>query len=229
MNTQKREFQVDAPTLDIQEVFYTIQGEGPYAGWPAVFIRLAGCNLQCPWCDTDYTSKRQTMTNQTVLNTVLGLRTSTKGHRVVAVLTGGEPFRQNIGPLATMLVNNKYVVQVETNGTLPVSPAFPMAASIVCSPKTSIISESVRSELEYWKYVLDANDVDPNDGLPLGSLGYPHKPARPIDGDTRPIYLQPADVPDGEQAAKNIAACVQSCLKYGYRLSLQQHKIVGLP
>ena len=48
-------------SLQVNSIFYTIQGEGPFAGRPAIFIRLAGCNLQCPGCDTEYT-KRQTMT-----------------------------------------------------------------------------------------------------------------------------------------------------------------------
>ena len=60
-NTQPAEKQVKSSglILAINSIFYTIQGEGPFAGSPAVFVRLAGCNLQCPMCDTEYTSRQQ--------------------------------------------------------------------------------------------------------------------------------------------------------------------------
>ena len=70
LNTQpieKRHHKVD---LEVHSIFYTIQGEGPFCGTPAVFIRLAGCNLQCPSCDTNYTSKRRTMTAEEIVNEV---------------------------------------------------------------------------------------------------------------------------------------------------------------
>ena len=57
----------DADVLEVHSIFYTLQGEGPFCGSPAIFIRLAGCNLQCPGCDTDYTSKREHLSPETIV------------------------------------------------------------------------------------------------------------------------------------------------------------------
>lgn len=102
--------------LEIQEIFLSIQGEGPFSGTPAVFIRLAGCNLQCPHCDTDYTSWRRSISIFEVLKEIGKL--SEKG---LIVITGGEPFRQTkirdlINLLALKLPN--HYIQIESNGTL---------------------------------------------------------------------------------------------------------------
>ena len=101
----------DGLSLDVVEVFPTIQGEGPFAGRPATFIRLAGCHLKCSFCDTDFTSNRALVT---VFE--LGARVEKHRHGLV-VLTGGEPMRQNIVPLCEALVAGGYTVQIETAGS----------------------------------------------------------------------------------------------------------------
>ena len=103
-------------TVEVHSIFDTIQGEGPFAGSPAVFIRLTGCNLQCQFCDTEYTSVREAITPVEALNRVKAAHGDSP--RGLVVLTGGEPFRQNISPLCAALLHAGYHVQIETNGTM---------------------------------------------------------------------------------------------------------------
>ncbi|MEG7364337.1 7-carboxy-7-deazaguanine synthase QueE, partial [Pseudomonas citronellolis] len=77
--------------LSLHSIFHTIQGEGPFCGTPSVFVRLAGCNLQCPACDTDYTQGRRAASVQEILDKVQEYQSSG-----LVVITGGEPFRQDI-------------------------------------------------------------------------------------------------------------------------------------
>ena len=89
--------------LDVHSIFFTIQGEGPFTGHPAIFIRLAGCNLQCPKCDTDYTSKRSRMLYQDILGEVRRLTPKTHKNRTLIVITGGEPLRQDLHMLLDLI------------------------------------------------------------------------------------------------------------------------------
>ena len=215
--------------LDVVDVFRTIQGEGPLSGRPATFIRLAGCNLQCPWCDTDYTSKRKLMDIDEVVDNVLA--TTEPGRAVV--LTGGEPLRQKatIG-LCNELTYENYRVQIETNGTLPLDigmERLEMDVWVVISPKTGRVHASLFDHpLVAMKYVLDADNVG-DDGLPEHVLGMESRTARPPLGFKGDVFLQPADHHDLDINQRHIDAVVQSCMKHGYRLCLQTHKIVGLP
>jgi len=203
-------------SLEIVDVWKTIQGEGPFAGRPATFIRLAGCNFQCPACDTNYTTGRR-------FELVEDLLELTGGADLV-VLTGGEPLRQDITRLVDLLIDRGTQVQIETNGILHL-PGLHSRAVVVCSPKTPGIA---RERWPYaFKYVLQAGQVD-TDGLPLTALGG-MRPARPPEDFPRSeIYLQPLDEQDPEANKRNVDATVQSCMQYGYRLCLQMQKIVGL-
>lgn len=212
----------------IHSVFYTIQGEGPLAGHPALFIRLAGCNLQCPNCDTDYTSTRTLQTPEKVWDTVVA--TIGPGKCSLVVLTGGEPLRQDIDPLVTLLVKKGMRVQVETNGTLPPIGSWPYfeAVTIVCSPKTQHVNKLLEPNVDAYKYVLDYQHQHWNDGLPTLALCHPnpeHKVARPTRPGT-PIYVQPEDSYDSDHNRKNVDACINVCQAEGYILGVQMHKIV---
>lgn len=222
--------------LDVHSIFYTIQGEGPFCGYPAVFIRLAGCNLQCPFCDTNYTSDREP---KTVLETVALVRNAhvyTTKHPFtlpekspLVVITGGEPFRQNIAPLVRHLVAAGYRVQIETNGTLHVEDLPWDSITVVCSPKTGKVHPRLIPHIDAWKYVL-SHDSIAEDGLPILALDHTASPmiARPPEGNTKPIYLQPMDAQDGDINVMNRIACITSCMRYGYILQLQIHKLLGL-
>lgn len=221
--------------LDVHSIFHTIQGEGPLSGTPAIFIRLAGCNLQCPMCDTDYTSKRDLLDVETILDDVKDLREPP----YLVVITGGEPFRQDIGELIDTLWLNDYNIQIETNGTLPPSAlaectynttlAPELGPMIVCSPKTGRVHPRIREAACASKYVI-AHGKIAEDGLPTTVLGHTanSKVARLSEPWTRPTYVQPEDSGDAEQNKLNMQQAVKSCMESGYQLQVQLHKIANI-
>ncbi len=217
-------------SVEVVDIFETIQGEGPFAGSPSVFVRTAGCNLQCPLCDTDYTANRRMLSPAQILTEVRGLR-----HSGLVVLTGGEPLRQPVGRLIWLLLNSNYQVQIETNGTLfsdsldDDNKLRPLGLTIVCCPKTGAVNPKLHSWIDHYKYVIQAGKVDPADGLPTDSLNFGVRPARPPVGFRGKIYCQPCDEQDDAKNGANMAAAVASCLKYGYQLCVQIHKIARLP
>ena len=118
----------------INEIFYSIQGEGYHAGKPAIFIRLAGCNLECSWCDTDH-SKKSELTASQIMELV---RTEAKRHKVgFVVLTGGEPTIHNLNPLVNKL-QTKFYVAIETNGTR-MAHIPPGVSWVTLSPKLDVV------------------------------------------------------------------------------------------
>lgn len=223
--------------LDVHSIFLTIQGEGPFCGTPAVFVRLAGCNLQCPGCDTDYTSNRDMMGPYAILGEVNEMMRKDRWRPGLVVITGGEPFRQDITRLLTVLVDAGYYVQVESNGTLqpceyPFSTMTDIrtGAYVVCSPKAGKVHPRIAEIACCFKYVLAHDSVHPEDGLPLRALehsAHPHV-ARPPVGWVRPVYLQPMDSKDPHVNELNLRAAIQSCMTHGYILQLQVHKIINM-
>jgi 7-carboxy-7-deazaguanine synthase len=216
----------DGLTLWVQEMFYSLQGEGPFAGAPSVFVRLAGCNLACYWCDTDFESSSWRPSVSEIYEKVKELATNTT--RLV-VITGGEPFRQNIAPLVEMLLANGFQIQIETNGTLWVDLPEDPNLFIVCSPKTERLHSEIRRRTSAFKYVIDEAAVDPTDGLPSRSSQKPGivaTIARP-DGNV-PVYVMPLDSGSVEQNKRNRQTSVEVAMKHGYKLTLQLHKIVGI-
>lgn len=233
MNTQKISPLLvleDGERLFVHSIFHTIQGEGPFAGERAVFVRLAGCNLRCPGCDTDYTSHSLPCSVEEILREVRIFKEKRQG---IVVITGGEPFRQNISKLVTVLVACGYRVQIETNGTLSIGSAFREAfdnignITVVCSPKGRV-HESVWQVCKDVKYVVDHTSVGP-DGLPTEVLGLPAKEvSRPPEGWRGTIYVQPADTKSAAENSKNLSAAVESVMQHGYKLCLQLHKIIDM-
>lgn len=103
-------------TLAVSEIFVDIQGESTWVGLPCIFIRLAGCNLSCAWCDTPSAHEvGHDMTLDAILARVNALSLNT------IEITGGEPLLQESCPsLAELLVHNDFVVLCETNGSFPI-------------------------------------------------------------------------------------------------------------
>lgn len=227
----------------VQEIFYTIQGEGPYAGVPAVFVRLAGCNLRCTFCDTDFESNfDNVMTTEQLVNACEAACPSAP----LIVVTGGEPMLQPLFPFlhAVQRAEGPHV-QIETAGTLwQDSLQHPLMIphkstewlesggwSIVCSPKTGSVHPRIREHAMAFKYIVGSGLVSEEDGLPNVSTQRLQRSeiARPPSNMRKSmIFVQPMDVPDAEVAEWHLDTAKEICMKHGYRLSLQTHKIVGL-
>ena len=116
-----------ADTLVINEIFYSIQGESSYAGWPCIFVRLTGCHLRCAWCDTAYAfDNGQPMTLDDIVAKVRSFEGS------LVEVTGGEPLLQpNVLPLLTRLCDLGKTALLETSGTLDVAPVDPRVVKIM--------------------------------------------------------------------------------------------------
>ena len=157
--------------LKVYNIFYSIQGEGPKAGRPAIFIRLAGCNYSCRWCDTkyalglDYTE----MSEETLLRKVE--KYSSMYNCKYVVLTGGEPLIQNINKLVAELWKNRFEVDVETNGSIYKREIYGYINNLVVSPKPpssgmktdfNILSKVLRWKplKETWLKVVVADEED---------------------------------------------------------------------
>lgn len=113
--------------MKINEVFKSIQGESSYAGLPCVFIRTTSCNLRCRWCDTAYAF------HEGAERSVDSLLQEVRGFECGCVeLTGGEPLlHEEIYPLMTALLNEGYLVLIETSGSVPVDRVDPRAVIIM--------------------------------------------------------------------------------------------------
>ena len=238
--------------LAVQEVFYTIQGEGPYAGCPAIFIRLAGCHLACTFCDTEFESgiNNRLTVDEVVHMAVMalpGLSRADSTRRPIVVMTGGEPMRQTTGPLVTQLLASGFeLVQFETAGNLW-DPSLDehfrwgalSAVELVVSPKTAHTHPMIHKHARHWKYIVRAGDADADDGLPITPT-QKNQPARtrlfrPWDvaegrsrGNSDTIWVSPCDEHDVTLNGRNLKHATALCLKFGYRLSLQTHKIIGV-
>lgn len=232
----------------VHSIFPTIQGEGPMAGLPAIFVRFADCNLKCRWCDSDFTGGKEYFCADLVAK-LLALSDET-GIRFF-VFTGGEPLLQEVFFLFDKMANTHYLkgaerpglkMQVETAGT--VWPTwvdnFPFTWSdvtIVCSPKTPKVHRMVAAICQHWKYIIRFGEQSEQDGLPNKSTQKAGEPSilyRP-PGSEHTIWVQPCDesempgVLEGDfNSTQNMDAAIQAAMKYGYRLSLQLHKIAGL-
>ncbi len=113
---------------DLVEIFASLQGEGRNSGRKVVFVRFAGCNLKCPWCDTDV-ARRFTLSLEELLGEIAGF-----GLKSV-ILTGGEPTLQEGAPeLVAALKKGGYWIGVETNGTID-APWLGFVDYVACSPK----------------------------------------------------------------------------------------------
>lgn len=216
-NPKRAPLKGNGDVLEIQEIFATIQGEGLYAGWPAVFIRLGGCNLSCNFCDTEFESYNQINLSEIIKETG-GL--ARNGNIKLVVITGGEPLRQPIGRLCSRLLENGFMVQIETNGTL--YQEIDERVDIVCSPKNtngkySPIRPDLLERISAFKFIISSQDNNYSGVTEVGQSKY-----------NVPVYVQAMDEYDAQKNAKNLALAVELAMKYGYRLSMQVHKLIGV-
>ena len=189
--------------MRINEIFYSLQGEGRFTGVPAVFVRLAGCNLRCPFCDTDFTAFTE-MSEEDIVREVNGYPAR---H---VVLTGGEPTLQLTDTLVARLHEAGCFVQMETNGTRRL-PEGCHVDWITCSPKY----EEVRLEhVDELKVVYEGDDakIDIYNNVKVEMYS-----------------LQPCDVKDKAQNRRNLEGAIDYCLRHPeWHLSLQTHKIIDV-
>lgn len=209
--------------IQLNEVFVSIQGEGPFAGFPTLFIRAAGCNLHCTWCDTQHEKVNHSFATWRNLDDFVHpiFKKNNKVHHVC--ITGGEPFRQPaLLDYATRLASYR-TVSVETNGTKCADPILLNRLSsvfIVCSPKPCY---SVHHFLQpdYYKYIHSGDLYRESDGLPI----HTDPPRQSVDKDN--VFLQPMDVGDKYENKKIARKVAKLCVQHGYRFSYQIHKAIG--
>lgn len=192
--------------IKVNEIFYSIQGEGTYTGRPAVFIRLSGCNLKCPFCDTDF-STYTSMTEEEIVDMVNEI-----GNRCgFVVITGGEPTLQDCTLLIDKLQTNGYYVAMESNGTR-LAPYN--VNHLTLSPKASYVKNAIPVEkvCAELKVVYDG-EHEPSD-FGIKAMRY---------------YLQPCDVGDPVRNKEIMNECVEYIKEHPkWRLSLQTQKIVNV-
>lgn len=189
----------------VNEIFYSVQAEGYYAGKPAIFIRLCGCNLQCPWCDTKYHTQGDYYTKEEIEDKV---EYYTHGDKdVIIVFTGGEPTLQL---KEEEELCKGYIRCIETNGTNKVPSWIDW---ITCSPKSDINFQAIGRTPDEIKVIYEYG----RDKYLKSLLQYTKIGVR--------LYLQPL-----EQNGKMNIAEVFDFIKQNpkYRLSLQFHKLIGV-
>lgn len=200
--------------LNVQEIFPTLQGEGPYVGMPAIFIRLGGCNLACSFCDTEFESyKKQDL--EEIIKEVKDL--ANEAVKLI-VITGGEPLIQPIEKLCQNLINSGFLVQIETNGTL--YRDLPSEVKIICSPKVTNgkyhrIRPDLLKRIDAFKFIISSTNPEYAD-LPDIKTG------------SAEIFLQPMDEYDKAKNQQNTELAMRLCIEGGSRLSIQTHKILGI-
>jgi 7-carboxy-7-deazaguanine synthase len=190
--------------LQLAEIFYSIQGEGMWSGTPAVFVRLAGCNLACDFCDTDYSTKLFASVDDVVEK----IREN-GGDCPMVILTGGEPLAQAETPaLIEALRKDGRRVHIESNGTI--FTELPADVWLCISPKERVDARMAARANEA-KLIVD--ERVPEEHLPLFA-------------DMPTILLQP----EGNKPA-NVAIALEYAKAHArrFRLSLQTHKFIGVP
>jgi 7-carboxy-7-deazaguanine synthase len=205
----------------VKEIFHTLQGEGANAGRAAVFCRFAGCNLwsgreedrsqaDCRFCDTDFVGTDGEgggrFAGADALADACTVAAGAGGPGLI-VLTGGEPMLQVDDALIAALHARGFTIAIETNGTL----AVPASIDWICvSPKAG--TEIKQRSGDELKLVYPQADLDP---AALDGLDFAHR------------FLQPMD---GAEVERNTQLSVAYCLSHpGWRLSLQTHKLLGIP
>lgn len=218
----------------INEVFESIQGEGSFTGVPSIFVRLQGCPVGCPWCDTKHTwtldsqlersasvvmaevGESESWFNQSV-EQLLNLFAEHKYQAKHVVITGGEPCMYDLIPLSSRLITLGYSVQIETSGTyeilshentwVTVSPKVNMPGGKKVLASAMQRANEIKHPIAMEKHIEELDET-----LKL------------ISGTVLPvIYLQPIS-----QQKRATELAIKVCIERNWRLSLQTHKFIGI-
>ncbi|MGF1766433.1 7-carboxy-7-deazaguanine synthase QueE [Enterovibrio makurazakiensis] len=217
---------------NVNEIFETIQGEGTFTGVPSVFVRLQGCPVGCPWCDTRQTwdtlpnDERDFGTvlaktgdsptwSQVSADTILAhlAKSYTAKH---VVITGGEPCIFDLIPLTSRLESAGYRCQIETSGTYAIKATKDTWVTV--SPKINM-----RGKLPVLVEALErANEIK----HPVGTESDIEKLDTLLDGinlSSKEIALQPIS-----QKPRATELCIKTCIQRNWRLSIQTHKYLDI-
>lgn len=193
------------PSWKVSEIFYSIQGEGRHTGMPAVFVRLSGCSMNCPFCDTKYAFGNGTKMDANIL-----LAELKKYPAKAVIITGGEPAEQDLPALIALLKAHGYAVHLETNGAHDCDVS---QADFVCVSPKKYVSPEMLKKADIIKIVVgqetDLTDLEKY---------YAYENAK------TQIYLQPES-----NKQENIDLCVKLLKNHpSARLSLQTHKLINI-
>lgn len=221
-------------TLNINEMFETIQGEGAYTGIPSIFVRLQGCPVGCPWCDTKHTweikadlsvspedviaksseSETYFVSNEASLMTLFEQQGYVAKH---VVITGGEPCMYDLRPLTNILHKNGYTTQIETSGTFEV--LCDERTYVTVSPKINmkggfdVLTSALERANEIKHPIAMQKHIDELDALLIKVSS--------LEG--KQVCLQPIS-----QQKRATELAVRTCIARNWRLSLQTHKYIGI-
>ncbi len=191
--------------FDLVEIFESLQGEGRNSGRPAVFVRFAGCNLACPWCDTDV-NRRFSLSLNDLLDEVSSYRPKS------VVLTGGEPtLVQGLPELVAGLKRKGFWVAVETNGTVD-SPILGFVDYVSCSPKAEYPDSIAISSADEVRVVASGEDVAAFCKTVREKIAATDYYVSPCDRDGKIDFA----------TAKSVLSQLD-----GWSLSVQLHKLLG--
>lgn len=214
----------------VNEVFETIQGEGFYTGTPAVFIRMQGCDVGCPWCDTKHTWLVELSDECTLEQTLLPssdqqrwAHASAKQllgvletyHARHVVITGGEPCFYDLSPLTTLLHDHGFFCQIETSGTYDVlvdsRSWVTVSPKIGMKGKREMQKQAMNRANEIKHPVARKSDIEALEQL---LMDYPTQAM---------IALQPIS-----QQSRATQLCIETCINRNWHLSIQLHKYIGI-
>ncbi|MDR3060574.1 MAG: 7-carboxy-7-deazaguanine synthase QueE [Dysgonamonadaceae bacterium] len=191
--------------LKVNEIFYSLQGEGGRQGEASVFIRLSGCNLHCDFCDTEFESG-----SWMDIDDILIKIKDFQCHWIV--WTGGEPSLQLNDEILSFFKKKGYKQAIESNGCFPFSPLLDYT---VCSPKGNPVYARLKNEkIDEVRIPVRVGDKIPEiQDLPEADF----------------YFLSPIFELDKETTDANVAFCVEIIKeKPDWRLSLQMHKLIGI-
>ena len=206
----------------VNHIFYSLQGEGRNTGCAAAFVRFAGCNLRCPFCDTEFDTYR-TMTGEEIVQAIDALVMADGSLPAVlpqVVLTGGEPTLQADEAFIDLLHSHGYEVAMESNGTRPAPRNLDW---LTVSPKEEGMPKGASSgkQPDELKIVFDEHN-DPQ--TILDTLASQTSMTIP-----QLCFLQPCDTGDTKRNAVLMRRCIDYIKSHPrWRLSLQTHKLIGI-
>jgi organic radical activating enzyme len=210
VSEENTDIQVDLESkYPVVEIFHSVQGEGIKAGIPHVFIRFGGCNLNCKWCDTDFT-KYAIMTAAQIVEEV------SKYNCTNLIFTGGEPMLNDLWPLSRLFHSRGYYLSCESNGTIAIPEG--LLDWICISPKDQeypnvVIKQKTGDEL---KCVYVGQDLSMYDEI---SSGFDNLLLQPCYDHSKDVEWNGRKFAEVEEVVK---------MNHKWRLSLQTHKWMGV-